>query len=156
VAVGVAASGVTVGVASGVAVGVASGVAVGVVSWVAAGVLAGVTVGVASGVTAGVLAGGAVAVASGVVAGLGVGVAVDSVPLGEQLARRQAVTNRTPLRRRETAMDRPGGLCMLCKVYHSRSQELKNSSTQEGKKALKSEFSSSSRTAFRHFGRNIY
>jgi hypothetical protein len=99
-------------VVSGVAVGVASGIAVGVVSGVAVGV--------------------AVGVVSGVAAGLGVGVAVDSGPLGEQLARRQAVTNRAPLRRRKTAMNRPESLCMLLQGL-----SFKYSSTQEGKKALK-------------------
>src|SRR5271166_644849 len=108
VAAGVA-SGDGVGVDSGVAVGVDSGVAVGVASGVAAGVASGVAVGVVSGVAVGVLAG----VLSGVGAGVGVGVTVEPVSLGEQLARRQAVTKRTPLRSRETAMNRPEGLCML-------------------------------------------
>jgi hypothetical protein len=64
---------------------------------------------VVSGVAVGVLAGAL----SGVGAGVGVGVAVEPVSLGEQLARRQAVTKRTPLRSGETAMNRPEGLCML-------------------------------------------
>jgi hypothetical protein len=97
--------GVAVGVASGVAVGVASGVAVGVASGVAVGVVSGVAVGVASGVAVGVV--------SGVGAGVGVGLAVEPVPLGEQLARRQAVTKRTPLRSRGTAINRPEDLCTL-------------------------------------------
>ena len=97
--------GVEVGEASGVAVGVASGVGVGVASGVAVGVASGVVVGVASGVAVGVLA--------WIVSGVGVGVAVEPVSLGEQLARRQAVTKTTPLRSRETAMNRPEGLCML-------------------------------------------
>ena len=110
-------SGVAVAVASGVGAGVVSGIAVGEACGVAVGVACGVAVGVASGVAVrvilGVVVGVLVGEASGVAARLGVGVAVDSVPLGEQLANRQAVTNRAPLRRRETAMNRAGGLCML-------------------------------------------
>jgi len=137
VAAGVA-SGDGVGVDSGVAVGVDSGVAVGVASGVAAGVASGVAVGVVSGVAVGVLAG----VLSGVGAGVGVGVTVEPVSLGEQLARRQAVTKRTPLRSRETAMNRPEGLCMLCKVYRKYGRvckpvwaDLKKARTQESSRS---------------------
>ena len=192
VAAGVA-SGVAVGVASGVAAGVASGVAVGVASGVAAGVASGVTVGVASGVAAGVVSGVAVGVLagalSGVGAGVGVGVAVEPVSLGEQLARRQAVTKRTPLRSGETAMNRPEGLCMLLqglsKIWPGLQAVwagFKDSRTQESSRSrirrvhsdrfsfsicpfqrllleyLISpvlDFSSSSRTAFWPFGRNV-
>ena len=92
-------AGVGVGVEVGVGVTVGVGVSVGVGDTVTVGVEVGVDVGVPVGVGDGV--------------DVGVGVAVEPVSLGEQLARRQAVTKRTPLRSRETAMNRPEGLCML-------------------------------------------